>query len=147
MRPKKPTVWEALNEPVVEISEEQAKNIFLASLVIIGTAWIAPYWGAGNTLGAYQAGAEGTIFEQMADIGTEYGTVAGAFEEYESAPDWYYAAADVSSQVVESIAVGANEVLDISGPVQDLAEFYEPGTTAVWNSWLNLMRDPGTTEF
>ena len=143
MRHKTPTVWEALNEPVMEITEEQAKHVFLASIVIMAAAWIAPYWGA-TPASAYHSSlsSEGTIFEQMARVGSGEGMVAGATTGIEVAPEWYYVVAGIPEAVVQSFGAGSNEVLDISQPVSNLAAFYEPGVSEVWNGWLELMADP-----
>ena len=140
-RKRKPTVWQALNEPVIHVTEEQAKNIFLAAVIIMFAAWVAPYW-TGSVSTVY---ASETVFEQMATVGMKTGTVAGAtfvIESEPQTPDWYYVAQEVPEAVAESFALGAAEVLDISGPVTDLVEFYEPGVDAVWNAWLDLMMDP-----
>ena len=151
-RRRKPTVWEALNEPIIHITEQQAKNVFLASIVIAMAAWVAPYWGEAGTAVAYYAPEN--VFEKMASVGDVHGgsaRVAGASiaAGYESSvsssaftPDWYYVAAEMPDALVESLALGANQVLDISGPITEMTGFYEPGVSAVWNAWLDLMVDP-----
>lgn len=166
-----PTIWEAFNEPVMEITEEQAKNVFLASVVIIAAAWVAPHLGTQISDVRNQMagmGGMGTQYGQvagmqMADMGMRYGHMAGmggmgmqygqvagiqtmmtAETSELSVPEWYYAAAGTPEAVAESFAAGANEVLDISEPVSELVEFYEPGVEAVWGAWLELMMDPET---
>ena len=134
MKKHTPTVWEALNDPVIELSEQQAKNVILASLVIMLAAWIAPYWGSST---GSQYTSQGTAFER----------VAGATIDTASAPDWYYTLEAVPDTLAQTVTDSATDVLDISEPVQNLVEFYEPGVSATWNAWLNLMRDPGTPEF
>ncbi|OGE79153.1 MAG: hypothetical protein A2751_05955 [Candidatus Doudnabacteria bacterium RIFCSPHIGHO2_01_FULL_46_14] len=145
-RRRKPTVWEALNEPIIEVTEEQAKNIFLGAVFIISAAWIAPHWTAANNVSYY---APTNVFEQMASVAdAEDGFVAGAqIVADDVAPEWYYMMEAMPDAVVESFAVGAGQVLDVSGPITEVSQFYQPGVDAVWNSWLNLMRDPGTPAF
>ncbi len=146
-RRKKPTVWEALNEPIIEVSIEQAKNVFLATAVIALASWVAPYWTEAGSAVAYYAPEN--VFEKMASVGDAgTGSVAGSqIVAGELTPDWYYVAAEMPNAAVESFALGANQVLDISSPVTQLTELYQPGVDAVWNAWLNMMRDPGTPEF
>ena len=134
-----PTVWEALNEPVVEITEEQAKKVILASVIIISAAWIAPYWGSVGANTYALAPQERTIFEQTAMADADRGQVAGAVIE---APEWYYVVAGMPQAVAQSFSEGANDILDISGPASNIAAFYEPGVSGVWNGWLELMADP-----
>lgn len=149
-RRRKPTVWEALNEPIIEVTEEQAKNVFLAAIVIVFGAWVAPYWGQTSTTVYY---APENVFEQFANSGEGTGVVAGAStspssspyqgeERGEVAPEWYYVIEEMPNAVVQSFTMGADEVLDISGPVTEMTEFYQPGADAVWNAWLDLMADP-----
>ena len=149
IKKKKPaTVWEAVNEPVIEITEAHAKNLFLATALIIAAAWLTPYWGSGSVIA--QESYEGTIFEQVAAAGKSSGMVAGASTESYAVlegPDWYYTLEAMPVSVATSFSDAAHEVLDVSEPVGEMIEFYEPGVSAVWNEWLNLMRDPGTPEF
>ncbi len=137
-----PTVWESLNEPVVEITEERARKVVLASVMIMAAAWIAPHWGTAQASTHTSVLSNGTIFEQMAMVGSQEGAVAGATTGIEAAPGWYYVVEGVPQAVVQSFAAGANQVLDISEPVSSLAEFYQPGVSGVWNGWLDLMADP-----
>lgn len=144
-RRRKPTVWKALNEPIIEVTEAQAKNIFFATVLIMCAAWIAPYWSEAATTVYY---APQNVFEQFADASSEGRLVAGAqIVSGEVTPDWYYVMEEMPEAIVESFAAGANEVLDISGPVGEMTEFYQPGADAVRDAWLNLMRDPGTPAF
>lgn len=144
-RRRKPTVWEALNEPIIHVTEQQGKNVIFAALVIAFTAWIAPYWGSAGATAYY---APINVFEEFASAADEGGMVAGAQIVSDAVPaEWYYVTREMPNSIVESFAIGANEVLDISGPVTEMTEFYQPGIEAVSNAWLNLMRDPGTPEF
>ncbi|MDP3741606.1 MAG: hypothetical protein Q8R08_04785 [bacterium] len=134
-------VWQVLNEPVVELSEEAVTHIFMALAVILLAVWIAPYWGQESGIRTQELGVE-----------RWGGMVAGAQIEsqelgimnYElgQTPEWYYVASSVPTDVASAFSEAANEVLDISGTVSQIAEFYEPGADAVWNAWLDLMADP-----
>jgi len=44
--------------------------------------------------------------------------------------------------LAKEFGIAASEVLDISGQIQPLAEFYAPGASAAWDAWLELMADP-----
>lgn len=125
------TVWGALNQPVAEISEEVAKGIFMAAAVIMLAIWVAPYWGSvnANSTNVYANTANG-------------GTVAGVQTEITGTPEWYYVAQSVPSDVADAFGQAASEVLDISNPFSQIAEFYQPGAQAVWDAWLELMVDP-----
>ncbi|OGE76988.1 MAG: hypothetical protein A3C85_04745 [Candidatus Doudnabacteria bacterium RIFCSPHIGHO2_02_FULL_48_21] len=150
-RRKKPTVWEALNEPVIHVSEKQAKEIFLACVIIVFFSWVAPYWdGSSSTVYASE-----TVFDQMAAVekpatfaSLESGMVAGAqITSGPTAPKWYVVVEEMPDALVESFAAGAGEVLDISNQVGDFVEFYQPGVDAVWNAWLDLMMDPAPVAY
>ena len=137
-RSKKPTIWQALNEPVVEIPEEIAKSIFLVSFVILAMAWLSPYFGS-TPVRQFAANPPRPIAHAM---------VAGAYVESisvfddEQTPEWYLTINSMTNGVQSSFVLAANEVLDISEPVGRTAEFYEPGVQAVWDAWLELMADP-----
>ncbi|MDP3993829.1 MAG: hypothetical protein Q8P75_02505 [bacterium] len=139
-RSKKPTVWQALNDPVVETPEEFAKLILLVSFVIIAMAWLSPYFGnPSDGIGRLAGSAPRPVV---------HSAVAGAFTENnalfgeEQAPEWYLTIDGMGSAIQSSFAFAANEVLDISEPVSGTVEFYAPGVTAVWDAWLELMADP-----
>lgn len=147
-----PTVWQALNEPVIEVTEDQAKKVMFAAAVILFAAWVSPYMpvDAATVATHYDASSKFQV------VSSKWGTVAGAsidadlqLTTYNSTtvPQWYYIAAEIPTAIADSFAAGAEEVLDISGPVSQMTEFYTPGASAVWNEWLNLMRDPGSPEF
>ena len=70
------------------------------------------------------------------------GNIAGAQIEISSTPEWYYVTAAIPGDVAEAFVDAATEVLDISGQVSQMGQFYEPGAEAVWNAWLELMADP-----
>lgn len=134
-RVQSPTVWEALNEPIAYPSNEFAQNVLAISAAIVLMAWVAPYW---DNAQAYSV--ERTAY-------SETGVVAGE-QLYASSytlaatPDWYYVAEAVPGAVAEEFGQAAYEVLDISEPVGQVVEFYEPGVTAVWDAWIELMADP-----
>lgn len=119
------SVWQALNEPVVEVSEGAARGIFLALAVILLAVWIAPYWGAMPSV----AGA--TLVSDELSV-----------ESVPIVPEWYYVTSAIPGDIAQAFSIAANEVLDISEPVLQISEFYEPGVNAVWGAWLELMQDP-----
>ena len=135
-RSNQPTVWQALNDPVVEISQEFAKTILLVSFVIIAMAWLSPYFG--NTSQASFKFSTG--YPRPVVAGAYIETVAAAAEQV--IPEWYLTTNRITGDVQSSFALAANEVLDISEPVSGIVEFYGPGVQAVWNAWLELMADP-----
>ena len=139
-RSKKPTVWQALNDPVVEISEEFAKTILLASFVIIAAAWLSPYFGnSSDSAGRFAGGAPRPIVHSaVAGVFTENNALFGE----EQTPEWYLTIDRTGSDIQGSFVSAANEVLDISEPVGQTVEFYQPGVAAVWDAWLELMADP-----
>lgn len=118
------TVWQALNEPIAYPSDEFARTVFLMTAVIMMMIWIAPYWGSAAVAGA------------QLSLVPEY--IEG------SVPEWYYTAERISYDLVNSFGTAAEQVLDISEPVTQTVEFYEPGVEAVWDAWLELMADPPT---
>lgn len=124
-RRKKPTVWQAFNDPVVEIHESFARLIFIIAVILLLVAWIAPYWHEARLITSVRAPFYGPL-------------VAGAI----TAPDWYYVAADVPGQVAGAWTAAASEVLDISDDLRSAASFYQPGASAVTDAWLELMADP-----
>ena len=127
------SVWQALNhQPIVEITEEAAKGIFLIAAVILLAVWVMPYWGSTPS------------FNSSPLVGEERwgGNIAGAQIEISSTPEWYYVTAAIPGDVAEAFVDAATEVLDISGQVSQMGQFYEPGAEAVWNAWLELMADP-----
>lgn len=130
------TVWDALNQPVAEISEDVAKGIFMLTAVILFMIWVAPYWGQDSDVSST------TLQRTTYNLTT--GQVAGAqtLADIPETPEWYYVAESLPSAVAGAFAEATGEVLDISGPASKIAEFYEPGTQAVWNGWLELMADP-----
>src|SRR3989344_2922898 len=131
----KPTIWQALNEPVVEVSEEFARGVFLAATLIIMMAWILPYWGSNSALAAEYPHQPAAISHQ-----NQLSVVAG--QRTTALPDWYYLIQRISSDITLEFGQAAYDVLDISGPVQESVEFYKPGVQAFWDAWLELMADP-----
>jgi len=131
---EKPTVWQALNEPAVELSEGFAKDVLLVSVAIIAFAWVAPSFS--------QSGAGSS--QIFADSGMVYeiGAVAGA--QIEAAQESVLAETLVSLPTDFAIAFAdaAHEVLDVSEPVGMVVEYYSPGVQAVTDAWLYYMKDP-----
>lgn len=128
-----PTVWEALNEPVVEVTEGFAKGIFAVAVILLMMVWIAPYWAsAGQSLSV-------AVYESPI-INPEYGRVAGA--QITAAPDWIAVAGSLPTDLADSFAQAASQVLDVSEPMSRLNEMYGPGVSAVKDAWLELMADP-----
>ena len=130
----KPTVWQALNQPVMEIPEQTGKEIVAVAAVIMLAAWIVPHWGSALRITNYEL--------SMGNVAGYEETVAGAVIEAPQVPDWYYTVTATSDSVVTAYTAAAVEVLDVSEPVGELAAYLEPGTDAVWNAWLELMADP-----
>jgi hypothetical protein len=142
---RKPTVWEALNEPVIEVDESQALRIFLAAAAIMAMAWISPYWAAASEVADQQI-AMGYEAYQSQVLGAQI-SADQPVSIVPAVPDWYIAASATTEAVHEAYATAANQILDVSAPVTDAAEFLQPGTDAVWLAWLQLIRDPGSPSF
>ena len=127
------TVWQAMNEPIAYATPEFATNLFAIAILLLGLAWLQPYFGSTNHLG-------------------NHGIVAGAQTiNYEiSTPSWYIGLASTGQDfkefseeaIVQPFAAAATQILDISEPVQNTVKFYHPGVTAVKDAWLELMADP-----
>ncbi len=124
------TVWRALNEPVVEVTEEAAKTIFTVAAVLLLFAWLSPYFGQ-NIVAPQVAGASTMIIEEEAEL-----------PQVLVSPEWYFTVQAVPDALGESFAQAAYQVLDISEPVAQIYEFYQPGLQAVNNAWLELIQDP-----
>ena len=138
-------MWQALNEPVIEISEPQAMKIFLLAAVIAGMAWITPYWAEASEIADQQlAMGYDTYQSQVLGATIEASEPASIVQ---TVPDWYIEAAASVSAVQEAYTAAAAQVLDVSAPVTEAAEYYQPGVDAVTNAWLNLMCDPGSRSF
>ena len=135
-RSKKPTVWQALNDPVVEISEEFAKTILLVSFVIIVMAWLSPYFGNAHEAGSLKFSA----YPRPIVAGAYVESVVPLAEQ--ETPEWYLTTNAITSGVQSSFVQAANEVLDISEPVSRFTQFYQPGVQALSDAWLELMADP-----
>src|SRR3989344_3243117 len=131
----KPTIWQALNEPVVEVSEEFARGILLTAILIIMMAWVLPYWGSSSALAA-----EYPFQTEVISYQNQPSEVAG--QQTTALPDWYYLVQRISSDITLEFGQAAYDVLDISDPVQESIEFYKPGVQAFWDAWLELMADP-----
>ncbi len=149
----KPTVWQALNEPVVEVGEGFARGVFVTALAVLFMVWVAPYWGTAQNShvagGSYNspllirpdlaALPSQVAFFRMVTDGSS-GMVAGI--QTRETPVWYYAARDLPGAVTDAFATAATQVLDISEPAAEVREFYGPGLEAVGDAWLELMADP-----
>lgn len=137
-QPARPTIWQALNEPVVEVTESFARGVSVTALVIFIVIWVAPHWDfakAINSEFAYQQ----FLSWQSAIVSSEP-RVAGV--QVAQSPIWYEVLKDLPEAVPVAFGEAASEVLDISGPVQEIAEFYQPGFEALEEAWLELMADP-----
>ncbi len=142
---KTPTIWQALNEPVVEVSEGFARNLLIAAILLLLVAWVGSYWGgdrAGLPYTTYRSSAliEAQTLPSQVSFFRLGSMVAGV--QTTGTPLWYEVAKDLPGDVAFTFTAAAYEVLDISEPVGQIAEFYEPGFTAVGDAWLELMADP-----
>lgn len=123
--------WQVLNQPVVEVSEDFAKNLLFIAISLLVMAWIAPYWGNNQA-----------ISEQRSAI-SYYPAVAGArISNVPRIPEWYYVAKDIPEDMASAFTLASSQVLDISKPAMVMADFYSPGLSAVKEAWLELMADP-----
>lgn len=131
-----PTVWEALNEPVIEVTPEAAKAIFTVAAFLIVMAWVAPYWPAAQ---AHLAAAEsfGLAPSEYTEMIAGASIEADELASYGSVPIY-----GIVQEVQGAFVSASNEVLDVSEPAGELIEFYQPGVDAVWNAWLELMVEP-----
>lgn len=127
-----PTVWEALNESVVEVPENFARAMVMIAVIMLMVAWVAPYWGV--------AGTRLPDISYNSPIITGEGLVAGA--QVTNPPVWYSLAKTLPFDFANAFAFAADEVLDVSEPASQMAEFYGPGFQALNNAWLELMADP-----
>lgn len=151
----KPSVWQALNEPVVAVSPEFAKHMLVTAAVFLMVAWLSPYWGYSQTVEK--------AYDFVISYETPHSIVAGAMAYEDSNPtdfspyirggeeglffnQFIYEMSTTSQGVTEAFSKAAYQVLDISPTLQTAAEFYGPGFEQVvmpfWNSWLELMVDP-----
>lgn len=151
-RKKNTSVWEKMNEPIAYPDKEFYQPFFAIALAIMVMAWAAPYWQAAAVTLDTPApnGVEvGSHYEYVSFFDNNYqssGRVAGAHVEAaqienrsQEAPFWYDM---ISNDVPVAFGTATYEVLDISDSVQPMVDFYEPGVSAVWNAWLELMQDP-----
>lgn len=128
-RTSKLGVWQSLNQPIAYPTQDFANTVFFIAALLFFIVWIAPYWGMVN---------------QHKELGImNYGRVAGisTFEPV-VAPDWYYTGTAAATGVKDAVVQAGTEIFDISEPVQQTLEFYQPGAGAAWNAWLELMADP-----
>lgn len=131
-----PTVWEALNEPVIEVTPDAAKAIFTVAAFLMVMAWVTPYWPAAA---AHLAAAEelGMAPSEYTEMVAGASIAADESASYGSVPIY-----GIVQEVQGAFVSASSEVLDVSEPAGELIEFYEPGVDAVWNAWLELMVDP-----
>ena len=158
------SVWQALNEPVVEVTDEAAKGIFLVAAVLLMFSWLAPSFGAVNAVAssplihqpingqatetAYVPLFEPYSYEAVAGAMTEKGGMGATGEK--GAPSWYTEISATGASlgdfyhetVTAPFAEAVTELFDISRPVGSITDFLRPGTDAAWNAWLELMADP-----
>lgn len=123
------SVWASLNEPVAYPSQDFANAVFFIAAVMFLVVWIAPYWGT--------AGQDVALL-----LNYEAQVLGASIENVVVAPEWYYAGEAMATGVVDAFATASTELFDISEPVMETVEFYQPGVDAVWNAWLELMADP-----
>lgn len=145
-----PSVWQALNEPVVEVTPEFAKGVLGIAVAMLLAVWVLPYWGVARAEAPFVSYNSSALFEQKAlpsqmsffevKIPNRGGMVAGV--QTSATPTWYHVAKEMPNALSESFAQAANEVLDSSGPVMAMSDFYSPGFQAVSDAWLGLMMDP-----
>ena len=133
-----PTIWEALNEPVIEVSPEAAKNIIAVAAMIMVMAWVAPYWGSAGRLADYDHEvsvgmvAGETIGESIEDSGPVSLTT----------PEWYYNLSRTTEDFVDAYSSAASQTLDVSEPVVQAADFLAPGVSAVAGEFKYLLSEP-----
>lgn len=127
------SVWASLNEPVAYPTQNFANTVFFIAAVMFLVVWIAPYWG--------------TTRQDVAMLMNYESQVLGESIENVIAPEWYYTGEATVSGVVNAFATAGTEIFDISEPVSETVEFYQPGVDAVWNAWLELMADPVSTNY
>ena len=130
---KQPSVWQALNEPVVEVPEGLARGLLKFSVVVLLAAWVVPYWGLA-------AASLPDVAYDSPLISAYGGRIAGA--QTAAVPEWYEVSRSLPGEVMNAYAAAAAEVLDVSAAVSPMVEFYEPGAQAVSDAWLELMADP-----
>lgn len=146
-----------MNHPVVEVTDEAARTIFLVSAVILLMLWLMPYFGNHRAVAVSSDPVENFASVEyeplLADEMYYYSEVAGASTvnvPVASAPQWYFATAAVTESlgdsydevVAEPFAEAAAEILDVSAPVREMIQYYQPGVAAVKDAWLELMTDP-----
>lgn len=134
-RKKRPTVWQALNDPVVEVNQRLAQILIIIAIIFLMLAWVAPYWDEARQISSLKTAKVFTW-----DSALLQPAVAGA--ETSAVPVWYEVAREVPGGVASEFRSAAYEVLDISEPIGLVADFYEPGLTAATDAWLDLMADP-----
>ena len=130
----KPTVWQSLNEPVVELPESFGRSVLLVSVAIMAFAWMAPYLG--------QTGGSQRFAETAPSY--SFGQVAGAQLEADDSSVLAETMVALPADFANAFADAAQEVLDLSEPVGQFVEYYSPGIQAVGDAWLYYMKDPGS---
>ena len=131
----KPTVWQALNEPVVKLPESFGRSVLLVSVAIMAFAWMSPYLG--------QTGSSQLFTEATPSY--SFGQVAGAQLEADDSSVLAETMVALPSDFANAFADAAQDVLDISEPVEQFVEYYSPGIQAVGDAWLYYMKDPGSS--
>lgn len=107
----------------------------------------AAYEQAPRVAGAVTDRTDKTYMTYRTDSSDLYdyaSTVLGAFAEGTAQilepetliPDIYWSAG------LSEFGRAAGQVLDISDQTGPYVEFFQPGVSAVWNAWLDLMKDP-----
>lgn len=162
-RKKQVSAWEAMNHPVIHVTDEAARMIFLVAALILLMIWLMPNFGI-RKLGVGRSGMpEKAVameyqpllapYQEVAGAATlpgEAGTFSPAVTPVVPAPQWYFDAAVTGNSfgdfyhetVVAPFSEAATEILDVSPPVRQMADFLAPGVHAVSDAWLELMADP-----
>jgi hypothetical protein len=136
-----PTVWQALNEPVVEVSGGFAKIVFGLAVIMLVVAWVSPYWGVAHAqVPAVSYDSPLLLEKALPSQMGQMRMVAGV--EISAVPDWYETAKVLPQELSLAFSQAATEVLDVSAPAAAINEFYGPGFHAVNEAWLELMADP-----
>lgn len=163
------SVWQALNEPIAIPNQEFTRSFFVVAAAILLMIWMVPYWNTtAGTAPHTQVAVSRNInyvslfsivdvtldpnFGQYLTAGTE--SVAGAQESDPDDTGSSTESGEVGNYLnetavsllefyiinIEAPAADAIvEVLDVSDFVIATAEYYEPGVTEVWNTWLGLL--------
>lgn len=148
------SVWQALNEPVLEVSLSFARNTMIVAGVLLLVAVVSPYWqsfhGSGSTDG-YQISfdySSGVVAGASANVYSEENSMSDQAQEISGMTlnDFNYELSYTSDQVISAFGNAGKEVLDLSSDLESVLAIYQPGVSVVlgpfWDSWIDLMADP-----